>query len=119
MAHKGKLSKKVRYDTLCFHAQQTAEKSLKAILVYYDKPFPRTHDIEELLDLIRVQKVTIPNIVLKAKSLSVHATDSRYPDDFSPEDTVNKEEYKAAVKLAQKVLQWAKAVIKKEKGKLF
>ena len=53
LASKGKVSKKVRYETLCFHAQQTAEKAIKAVLVHYNKPFPRTHSIEHLLKILK------------------------------------------------------------------
>lgn len=31
-----------------FHAQQAVEKSLKALLVWYDVPFRKTHDLAEL-----------------------------------------------------------------------
>ena len=34
-----------------FHAQQAAEKYLKGFLSFNGVVFPRTHDIEELLDL--------------------------------------------------------------------
>jgi HEPN domain-containing protein len=38
------------YDGVCFHAQQCAEKYLKALLVEADLPFLRTHDLVVLLD---------------------------------------------------------------------
>lgn len=38
-------------DAVCFHAQQCIEKYLKARLVEASVPFPRIHDLEELLDL--------------------------------------------------------------------
>lgn len=31
-----------------FHCQQAAEKSLKAFLTAHDKPFKKTHDLDEL-----------------------------------------------------------------------
>jgi HEPN domain-containing protein len=31
-----------------FHAQQTAEKAFKAFLTWHDKPFRKTHNLEEL-----------------------------------------------------------------------
>src|SRR5437867_2053447 len=40
------------YDAACFHAQQCAEKYLKARLQEANTPFPRTHDLEVLLDLL-------------------------------------------------------------------
>jgi len=36
------------YDAACFHAQQAIEKFLKSVLLLYDVPVPRTHDLEEL-----------------------------------------------------------------------
>ncbi len=36
----------------CFLAQQSVEKAIKAILIYLQKPFPKTHDLDRLLILI-------------------------------------------------------------------
>ena len=36
---------RVPWDTVCFHAQQAAEKLLKAFLVYHGHPLLRTHDL--------------------------------------------------------------------------
>ena len=38
------------YDAACFHAQQAAEKYLKAILQEHDVHVPRTHNLIELLE---------------------------------------------------------------------
>jgi HEPN domain-containing protein len=38
-------------DTVAFHVQQTAEKILKALLASRDVEYPRTHNVEALLDL--------------------------------------------------------------------
>ena len=40
------------YDAACFHAQQCAEKYLKATLVEVNIRFTKTHDLVRLLDLI-------------------------------------------------------------------
>ena len=40
------------YDGACFHAQQCAEKYLKALLTYHAIDFPRTHDLTELAALL-------------------------------------------------------------------
>jgi len=37
------------YDAVCFHAQQCAEKYLKAFLQEANIPFPKTHDLADLL----------------------------------------------------------------------
>lgn len=115
LSRKGKLSKKVRYEVLCFLAQQSAEKSLKAILIYYDKPFPKTHSIGHLIMLLKEEGLSIPVAVMKAESLTDYAVRSRYPEM----DETEKKEYSEAVKLATKVFEWAKSVIRKNPRKLF
>jgi HEPN domain-containing protein len=40
------------YDACCFHAQQAAEKYLKAYLVSRNIIFPKTHDLQLLIKLI-------------------------------------------------------------------
>lgn len=39
------------FDAACFHAQQCAEKYLKALLLEYGTRFPKTHNLIDLLDL--------------------------------------------------------------------
>ena len=40
------------YEQLCFHAQQAAEKSIKAVLIYSAVDIPYTHNLQMLLDLM-------------------------------------------------------------------
>lgn len=39
-------------DLICYHCQQAAEKYLKAMLLHVGAPLKRTHDLEEVLDLL-------------------------------------------------------------------
>ncbi|MFN0036350.1 MAG: HEPN domain-containing protein [Saprospiraceae bacterium] len=39
-------------DLICYHCQQAAEKYLKALLLHVGQPIKRTHDLEEVLDLL-------------------------------------------------------------------
>ncbi len=39
------------WDAVCFHSQQAAEKYLKAFLQEHGLPFPKTHNLIELLEL--------------------------------------------------------------------
>lgn len=44
-----------------FHAQQAAEKVLKAFLAWYDEPFRKTHDLRELgRQCVRIDQRSIP-----------------------------------------------------------
>ena len=71
------------HDAICFHAQQCIEKYLKAWLQEENIPFPRTHDLKELLELI---VATMPSWQMwqdEFSDFSEHAVDSRYPGKFA------------------------------------
>lgn len=85
---------------MCFHAQQCAEKYLKAWLEENNIPVPRTHNLEELLDLILP---TIPSWHSWKSDLAVlskHAVDTRFVGQ-SP--TAADAEY--AMRICEKVRQ--------------
>jgi HEPN domain-containing protein len=42
-------------EAIGFHAQQAIEKCLKAVLALHEVPFRKTHDLAELVDLLRDQ----------------------------------------------------------------
>jgi HEPN domain-containing protein len=44
------------YGTVSFHAQQAAEKALKALLIRHQIEFGRTHNLTELLRLAEVSR---------------------------------------------------------------
>ena len=98
---------KVLFEGLCFHAQQAAEKAMKAILIAKSVPPPKTHNIRTLLDLLP-QEVIVPEEIEEAASLTDYAVTSRYPGDF---ESVDEEEYKEAVRLAETVVLWAERII--------
>jgi len=100
-------SPRILLEQLCFHAQQAAEKSLKAILVAYGTPVPRTHNLRSLLDLLPVD-LSIPSDVLDAAGLSDYAVASRYPGTTEPVDA---QELREAAEMAEAVVYWAEHVI--------
>lgn len=51
-AHTLTLGRECPTDTVCFHAQQCIEKYLKALLVYRTIPFPKTHNIRLVMNLV-------------------------------------------------------------------
>lgn len=44
----------------CFHAQQPVEKAMKAVLTMRQLAFRRTHDLEELANLLTDASVELP-----------------------------------------------------------
>ena len=65
----------------CFHAQQAAEKYLKALLTWHQIEFPKTHDIDELLDLVKDADVETASSLRDASVLTPYGVDIRYPGD--------------------------------------
>jgi len=100
-------SPKVLFEGLCFHAQQAVEKALKAVLIANGVAPPKTHNIRTLLDFLP-QHIIPPQEVEDAASLTDYAVISRYPGDF---ESVDEEEYKETVRLAENVVLWAERII--------
>ena len=95
-------------EQLCFHAQQAAEKAVKAILIAYDVPLPRTHNLRTLFDLLPAD-ILVPSDVQMAAGLSDYAVASRYP---GVSEAVEAEEYREAVDLAEAVVYWAEQIVR-------
>lgn len=72
-------------DTACFHAQQAAEKYLKAFLCFNGLVFPKTHDIEELLEICGRIDERFINLVAETIFLTDYAVGLRYDFEFWPE----------------------------------
>ena len=89
-----------------FHAQQCAEKYLKALLVSRRQAFPRTHDVVALHDLCRRHGLRIPVDPDQLERLTAYAVQVRYPgEDPTPDEA------REAVQIAQEVRRWARAVL--------
>ena len=73
------------YDTGCFHAQQAAEKCLKAILAIHGMDIPRTHDLEELQLLCNEFVRDTDFSLLALEDLSDYAVSVRYDFEFWPD----------------------------------
>lgn len=70
-------------DVICFLTQQCVEKYLKAWLQEANIPFPRTHDLKELLNLIIPLLPAWDTWRDDFSTLSEHAVDPRYPGKFA------------------------------------
>jgi HEPN domain-containing protein len=94
----------------CFHAQQAAEKYLKALLTWHQIEFPKTHAIELLLELLKGVDSQTASQLQDAGELTPYGVDIRYPGD-QPEP--EPDEAREAVDLARKVRH---AVMNRLKG---
>lgn len=64
-----------------FHAQQAVEKALKALLCFRDIDFPRTHDLESLINRLDGIGPVLPYAATHLRSLTPYAVDFRYDAD--------------------------------------
>jgi HEPN domain-containing protein len=64
-----------------FHCQQTAEKVLKAFLIFKAVPFDRVHNLVYLLDLCETAEPDFAALRKSAESLTPYAVEIRYPGD--------------------------------------
>ena len=103
----------VIYEDPCVDAQQAAEKALKAVLVHLKVDFPKTHALADLLTLIAKAGVGVPPEIEEATSLTPYAVETRYP---GPSEDVTAEDHTEAVRIAERVLRWAEALIEPVKS---
>jgi len=92
---------------LCFHAQQAAEKAVKAVLVCCGIAPPKTHNVERLIRLLPATMQRTPDLLASA-ALSDYASLTRYPGLKEP---VLESDYREALRLAGAVVEWAAEII--------
>jgi HEPN domain-containing protein len=108
-AHTLKLGRGCPTGTVCFHAQQCAEKYLKAYLVSRAVPFPKTHEIEGLVWLMPDD--ARPSLSLEEQSLlTEYAVGPRYPGWRDIPLT----EARQAVALARRLRRHVRSLLRKE-----
>ncbi len=94
------------YDSSCFHSQQCVEKYFKASLQKNGVYFPKTHDLNLLLDLLLPSQPFLEVYRNDLKLLTVYAVEVRYPGE-----TTTKEEAKAAINIMIRVRDEFKTIL--------
>jgi len=97
-------NEKVRDEIIGFHAQQAAEKLLKAILMAKNIPYRRTHDLRELIDLTRDNGIEFPESLMEIRTLSPFAVEFRY--DYIPLEEEEEFNRKKALEMVQQLRKW-------------
>ena len=103
----------VFYEDLCFHAQQAAEKAIKAVYRARKHEFRYTHDVAELLGGLEKRGISIPKPLREAVDLTDFALQTRYP---GPAEPVLEDQYHRAIALAEQVVAWAGELVEKGRG---
>jgi HEPN domain-containing protein len=95
-------------EQACFHAQQAAEKALKAVLLSRAIDFPYTHDIKGLLKIAEMNGMVIPPAIQQASLLTPYAVETRYPGDWMD---ITETDVREALQIAEHTILWAKGIL--------
>lgn len=87
-------------ESIAFHAQQSAEKSLKGFLTSHDTRIRKVHDMEEIGSLVSKVDASLQPIATKVQKLSRYAVGTRYPGEDKP---VSPQEAQEALAIAEEV----------------
>ena len=95
----------------CFHAQQAAEKAIKAVLISVAFDFPYTHDLGHLAALTIEQGFAFPDELRQVTMLTQYAIVTRYP---GAGNLVTEDEKQRAIEIAEQTIRWAESVIQEQ-----
>jgi len=94
----------VRKEQVCFHAQQAAEKAIKAVLLSHNLDFPLTHDVDHLLEIAENGGLLLSEGIQESGLLTPYAVESRYPGywfEITEDDVIE------ALQAAERAVGWA------------
>ncbi len=87
-------------EDVLFHCQQAAEKAMKALLTWHDRPFRKTHDLGEIGGQCVEVEAELETVLRRAAPLTEYAWKFRYPGE---PDEPSREEAEEALALARQV----------------
>ncbi|MFA4889349.1 MAG: HEPN domain-containing protein [Candidatus Omnitrophota bacterium] len=97
------------YNQVCFHCQQAAEKILKGYLLSRNQDVPKTHFLDELLNLCAHIDKTFEDLREYCATLDDYYIPTRYPDALPgilPEGLPNDKDALEALNFAEKIKQF-------------
>ena len=100
-------------EIICFHCQQSSEKYLKGFLVFHDIEPPKTHNLNELMEMCEKIDTNFNILLPQLAVLTDYAVLPRYPNELDITD----EHMKTAIKYAKIVQEFIlKAIDEKLKN---
>ena len=103
-----------RYESACFAAQQCAEKSLKAALIWLAGDRPRTHEISLLVAEVATHRADAGELLSDVAALDPYYVTARYPDAVGggiPGSKFFKPEADLALERASRVVAYVDALL--------
>jgi HEPN domain-containing protein len=101
-------------DAVCFHAQQSIEKLLKALCIEQEISFPKSHDLKKLVNLLISIYPTLEILSDNLKDLTELGLEFRYPDEFASQKDADR-----AVALCAEIRLHIKDILGPMEGMLF
>lgn len=98
---------KVADEIIGFHAQQIIEKAIKSVLTLKTIHYRKSHDLAELIDLLKDNEIQIPSFLENVVNLTPFAVEFRY--DFLPPENERSEQINRndIRDLSHKAIEWA------------
>jgi HEPN domain-containing protein len=101
------MTERCPYDLICYHAQQCAEKYLKALLAWQALLVPRTHDLRFLVRQMPAD-LHLGMDIDHMLTLNRYSIETRYPENW---DDIERPEAERAVALARAVRDAVRSVL--------
>ncbi|MBI1800485.1 MAG: HEPN domain-containing protein [Chloroflexi bacterium] len=98
-----RVTRRPSYNAVCFHAQQCAEKYLKAYLQESGVGFPQTHNLSALLGLGKTLDPLFVATQTDLEALNDYSVDVRYPGAGA-----DSREARAAIRAGQRVRKFVR-----------
>jgi len=99
-------AKELNYDLVCFLAQQSVEKYLKALLCENSVPFPKTHDLNELSALLPKRFEFPESFGATISRLDRYAVEFRYPGASATQELATE-----AIEGARALRDWCRKML--------
>lgn len=97
------------YHMAMFHLHQSAEKSIKGMMVVDEIKYPKTHDLDKLLSLIEEKKGSVDSkLYMLISAFEEFSTEVRYPEN---EILITEFDIKNAMNSSTEILKIAKEKI--------
>lgn len=94
-------------EVVGFHFQQGCEKCMKAVLAWHGIPYRKTHDLQELFDLLTDSHIRVPDILEDTVEWSPFAIEYRY-EDWSDDEGVDRDRAHTLLTL---VIEWCESTV--------
>ena len=77
---------KPKYEIICYHCQQSAEKNLKGYIASKNGKLQKTHDLVVLCETCANYDTDFTKIIISCSDLTIYASEVRYPNILEIED---------------------------------